>query len=301
MTFYDLNMNSKKLTATTAVERDTATATTSVGQIYKASNSSPANCATELRTEGGSQTSTGKVALFVNPDASQQLAGYYTYTATTPGLFLRSNIPDTVQSGTEYCVLTDNATPGANELPENKIYLRNTSTLANNTITLRSAFDLLSQESNLALGIDSFSLSVNNQSVLSIPTGSSSTSEMTCRRRIKFNTDSSTATTGILANSTILSSPTTGSTTLTAAQAFQTIINTPSAVGRIFVLPAPSSALIGYWWEVCNKSATAGNTITINSNAGVALATIPVTTAGGAGNVARIAIDSAGTGYFRVG
>ena len=296
MTYYDLNMNSKKLTATTAVERDTATATTSVGQTYKASNSSPANCATELRTEGGSQTSTGKVALFVNPDASQQLAGYYTYTATTPGLFLRSNIPDTVQSGTEYCVLTDNATPGANELPENKIYLRNTGTLATNTITLRSAFDVLGQESNLALGIDSFLLSVNNNSVLSIPTGTSTTSEMTCRRRIKFNTDGSVATTGILANSTI-NATTTGSTTLTTGQAFQTIINTPSAVGRIFVLPAPSASTIGYWWEVCNKSAS--QSITINSSGGVALATITATTAGGAGNVARIGIDSAGTGYFR--
>ena len=296
MTYYDLNMNSKKLTATTAVERDTAVAGTSVQQIYKASNSSPANCATELRMAGGSQTSTGTIDLFVNPDASQQLAGYYAYTATTPGLFLRSNIPDTPQSGTEYCVLTDNAIPGVNELPENKIYLRNTSTLANNTITLRSAFDLLGQETNLALGIDSFLLSVNNQSVLSIPTGSSSTSEMTCRRRIKFNTDSSVSQTGILANSTI-NATTTGSTTLTNADAFRTVINTPSAVGRIFVLPAPSATNIGYWWEVCNKSAS--QSITINSNAGVALATISATTAGGAGNVARIGIDSAGTSYFR--
>lgn len=296
MTYYDLNMNSKKLTATTGVERDTSVAGTSVQQIYKPTNSSSANCSTELRMASGSQTNTGTVDLFVNPDASQQLAGYYAYTATSPGLFLRSNIPDTPQTGTEYVVLTDNATPNANELPENKIYMRSSGTLANNTITLRSAFDIIGQESNLSLGIDSFLLSVNNQSVLSIPTGSSSTGELRCNRRIKFNTDSSVATTGILANSTI-NATTTGSTTLTTGQAFQTIINTPSAVGRIFVLPAPSASTIGYWWEVCNKSAS--QSITINSSGGVALATITATTAGGAGNVARIGIDSAGTGYFR--
>lgn len=293
MTFYDLNMNSKKLTATTAVERDSAVAGTSVQQTYKASNSSPANCATELRMAGGSQTTTGSVDLFVNPDPSQQLAGYYTYSATNPGLFLKSIFPDGANSTTEYCIFTDNAYPQYNELPENRISMRSSSSYANNFIQLRVAFDIVGSTSSLYLGYDQFALSILNNNVFNI---SSSSNDLFTYRNINFGTNTAGGQVGIIAKSTI-NATTTGSTTLTNADAFRTVINTPSAVGRIFVLPAPSATNIGYWWEVCNKSAS--QPITINSNAGVALATISATTAGGAGNVARIGIDSAGTSYFR--
>lgn len=293
MTYYDLNMNSKKLTATTAVERDTAVAGTSVQQVYKASNSSPANCATELRMAGGSQTTTGSVDLFVNPDASQQLAGYYTYQATNPGLFLKSIFPDGANSTTEYCIFTDNANPQYNELPENRISMRSSSSYANNFIQLRVAFDQVGTTSSLYLGYDQFALGINNNNVFNINNASN---DLFTYRNISFGTNTSGGQVGIIAKS-IINATTTGSTTLTNADAFRTVINTPSAVGRIFVLPAPSATNIGYWWEVCNKSAS--QSITINSNAGVALATISATTAGGAGNVARIGIDSAGTSYFR--
>ena len=102
---------------------------------------------------------------------------------------------------------------------------------------------------------------------------------------------------GVLARN-VTNATTTGSTTLSYSDCFRTIINTPSAAGRIFVLPAPGGGVnAGKWWEICNKSAA--QIITIQSSGGVTLATISATTAGGAGNVARIGINSAGTDYFR--
>ena len=103
---------------------------------------------------------------------------------------------------------------------------------------------------------------------------------------------------GLLAQN-VTNATTTGSTTLTSTDAFRTIINTPSASGRIFVLPAPNASLAGYWWEVCNMSSS--QLITIQSNAGVSLTTIQGASAGGVGGVARVAINNAGIGYFRSG
>jgi hypothetical protein len=292
MTYYDLNMNSKKLTATTGVERTTSVASSAVGQNYIASNSS-ATTSTELRTDSGSQATAPNASLICSTDANNVTSGYYAYSGRTPGLFLRNPII----YGTNYCVLSDNYDDGNNELTQNSVILyTDNSSYLSNYVELQSAFNNISSTSRLRLGFDRYQLVLQGVTVQDIVIGPSTSSFLNTYRNIKFNTDNAGGTTGILANSTINGVPT-GSTTLTNAQAFQTIINAPSAAGRIFVLPAPSAANIGYWWEVCNKSGSF--TITINSSAGSALATIPSSSGFAAGNVARVGIDSAGTGYFR--
>jgi hypothetical protein len=96
---------------------------------------------------------------------------------------------------------------------------------------------------------------------------------------------------------------TTGSTTLNTSQnAYRTTINTPSAVGRQFVLPAftiaPSSS--GVWYAICNKSTLYTIEVCFPTVA-TTIFTIPVSPTGGAGSVARFAVDSANTAYFRDG
>lgn len=288
MTYYDLNMNSKKLTATTGVERTTAVAGSAVGQNYIASNSG-ATTSTELRTDSGSQATAPNASLMCITDANNVLSGYYAYSGRAPGLFLRNP----TNFGTNYCVLTDNYDDGSNELTQNSVILyTDPGSYTSNYVELQSTFSLISSTSRLRLGFDRYQLVLGNVTVQDIVIGPPTTSFLNTYRNIKFNADNTGGKTGILANSTTVAN--TGTTTLTNAQAFQTFISAPSAPGRTFTLPAPSVATIGYWWEVCNKGSAS---IAILSSASATLNTLAGGT--GAGNVARIAIDDTGTGYFR--
>jgi len=92
---------------------------------------------------------------------------------------------------------------------------------------------------------------------------------------------------------------TSGTTTLTTADAFRTTINTPSASGRTFVLPATTSN-VGYWYGFCNKSTT--HTIGICfPDTLTTIFTIPVASNAGGGSFAKFAVNSNGTGYFTSG
>jgi hypothetical protein len=105
--------------------------------------------------------------------------------------------------------------------------------------------------------------------------------------------------TGLLEQS-VNNTTTTGTTTLTmAGDAFKTIINTPTAAGRIFVLGTPSSTYLGYWYAICNRSTA--NTIAVQYPAGTTIYTIPVSTnTTNGGSTARFAVGVSGTSYFRV-
>jgi hypothetical protein len=233
-------------------------------------------------------------------------------TTTAPRAVLQGSIeggyghptyPDITNSldlgGGNGATITINNGNSAYDLPENNIIMTYNSSYASNLIKLNVGFPYVgaNEGSFLTLGYDNFTLHTNGYPVFTIL---NSGNQLNMRRIINFGTGpASSTTTGILEKSTI-NATTTGSTTLTAnANAFTTIINTPSASGRIFVLPAPTSATIGYWYAFCNKSTA--NIITINSSAGVAQITIPAGTAGGAGGYGAVAVDSAGTAYCRVG
>jgi hypothetical protein len=97
----------------------------------------------------------------------------------------------------------------------------------------------------------------------------------------------------------VLNATTTGTTTLTITNAFATIINTPTAGTRIFVLPAPSAGSVGFWYAICNKSTAF--TIAVQYPALTTIATIPVaSSATNGGSVARFAVQVGGALYFRV-
>ena len=97
----------------------------------------------------------------------------------------------------------------------------------------------------------------------------------------------------------VINATTTGTTTLTSANAFATIINTPTAGTRVFVLPAPTAGTAGWWYAICNKSTAF--TIDIQYPASTTIATIPVApSATNGGSVARFAVVAGGASYFRV-
>jgi hypothetical protein len=102
---------------------------------------------------------------------------------------------------------------------------------------------------------------------------------------------------GIIEKSTI-NGTTTGTTILDASSAFQTIINTPSASGRKFILPAPTLATVGYWYGFCNKSTS--QTITVDASFNTFVYTVPVSFTSGSntGIVVKLAVDASGTSYF---
>ncbi len=180
-------------------------------------------------------------------------------------------------------------------LPENSITMSYNSSYANNYIRQRVAFDDIGNSSYQDVGYEFYTLNIALRDVFTI---TSASTKLNIYRITTFGAGGP-GTTGITQNSTI-NATTTGSTTLLATAAFTTIINTPSAVGRIFVLPATAAGTnIGYWYAFCNKSTS--NIITINSSAGVAQITIPAGLAGGAGGYGAVAVDSAGTAYFRCG
>ena len=221
------------------------------------------------------------------------LQQYVDYT-TSPAFGGCNNKLD--MNGNTLTITNGNAT---NNLPENSITMSYNSSYANNYIQLRVAFDSVTAESSyLTLGYDDFDLFVNGYMVFTIP---NTDNQLNMRRIINFGTGpgGTSGTTGILEKS-VVNAVTVGSTTLTAnANAFTTIINTPSGAGRVFVLPAASAGTIGYWYAFCNKSTT--QIITINNSIGVAQITIPAGLAGGAGGYGKVAVDSTGGAYFRCG
>jgi hypothetical protein len=92
---------------------------------------------------------------------------------------------------------------------------------------------------------------------------------------------------------------TTGTTNVSSASAFSTIINTPTAAGRIFVLPALGGLAGNIWFAFCNKSLT--QTIAIQSPAGTTIYTIPVSPAGGMGSYVKLAVLANASAYYRAG
>ena len=85
------------------------------------------------------------------------------------------------------------------------------------------------------------------------------------------------------------------------SDSFATIINTPSASGRIFVLGAINSGYVGYWVAICNRSTT--QTIAVQFPSGTTIHTIPVSTSANTtngGSTAKFAVSSTGNSYYRV-
>jgi hypothetical protein len=239
-------------------------------------------------TSGDDTTTAPRAVLQASIDGNY---GHPTYPNITNSLDL---------GGGNGATITINNGNSAYDLPENNIIMTYNSSYSNNVIKLNVGFPYVGalEGSFLTLGYDNFTLHTNGYPVFTIlNTGN----QLNMRRIINFGTGpgGTSGTTGILEKSSI-NATTTGSTTLTAnANAFTTIINTPSAAGRIFVLPAPTLLTAGYWYAFCNKSTS--NIITINSSAGVAQITIPAGLAGGAGGYGKVAVDSAGAGYFKCG
>jgi len=166
-------------------------------------------------------------------------------------------------------------------------------------IQLKSIDASTSAGSTLTLGQQTFNLIVNNQTAFSIASGF--TDPIVVRRNISTTTNTGLGNAvGMLENSIILATPTTGTTTLTVAtNAFSTLINTPTTSGRIIVLPTITLGTDGYWYGICNKSTL--QTIAVQYPAGTPIATIPVApSVTNGGSVARFAVVSGGTSYFRV-
>ena len=94
----------------------------------------------------------------------------------------------------------------------------------------------------------------------------------------------------------------TGTTNLSrTTDQFRTAINTPTASGRVFVLPVPVSPDDeGIWYGICNKSTSF--TIAVQYPAGTLIATIPVATnATHGGSFARFAVGNGSINYYRCG
>ena len=144
-------------------------------------------------------------------------------------------------------------------------------------------------ENNIQMFINSNPLATTN--IASFSTGTS-----TFYSPVQFNATNTPC--GVVEKSTI-NGTTTGTTGLSSTSSFLTTINTPSAPGRTFTLPNPSGLIAGQWFGFCNKSTA--NTIQVQYPAGTTIYTIPVSPTGGAGSVAKFAVDSALTAYFRCG
>ena len=179
----------------------------------------------------------------------------------------------------------------------NTIELYSDATVSSSYIELKTIDASTSVGSTLTLGQSSFSLSTTNQTALSIASGY--TDPIVFRRNISTTTNTGLgAPVGMLENS-VANATTTGTTTLATTDAFATIVNTPTAGTRIFVLPAPFVATVGYWYAVCNKSTAF--TIAVQQPLGTTIATIPVApSATNGGSVARFAVGTGGATYFRV-
>ena len=179
----------------------------------------------------------------------------------------------------------------------NTIELYSDATVSSSYIELKTIDASTSVGSTLTLGQSSFSLSTTNQTALSIASGY--TDPIVFRRNISTTTNTGLGQpVGMLENS-VANVVTSGTTTLSINDAFATIVNTPTAGTRIFVLPAPFVATVGYWYAVCNKSTAF--TIAVQQPLGTTIATIPVApSATNGGSVARFAVGTGGASYFRV-
>jgi hypothetical protein len=180
------------------------------------------------------------------------------------------------------------------DLPENNITLHQDGTYSNNYVRLRSAFAYNGIESFLTLGVDNFNLTINNQTAFTITNGAND--PVVYRRNISLTTFTSGGTPCGVLEKTLINTTTTGSTTLTIANAFQTTINTPTAINRIFILPAPTAGAIGYWYGFCNKAT--GFIITIQYPGGTTIGQL--SNFPSSGYAARFAVDTGGTTYSRI-
>jgi len=172
-----------------------------------------------------------------------------------------------------------------------------TITSTNSNLALSSSGNITTACSGFVVSAGDYSLTISNTIAESI--GSLPLDPITFRRNLAPTTFTSGNPCGLL-EKTALNAVTSGTTTFTIANAFQTTMNTPLAAGRIFVLPAPSAGSIGYWYGICNKSTA--QTITIQYPAATTIATIPVaSSATNGGTVARFAVDFNGTSYSRIG
>lgn len=197
-------------------------------------------------------------------------------------------------TGEELLIANGNSDSGLG-IAYNTIIMFSDSTPSSSFIQLQSIDAATSIGSSLILGLQSFNLIVTNQPAINI--GGSVTAPVIFQRNISTTTGLGGLPVGMLENS-VINLTTTGTTPLAISNAFSTIINTPTASGRIFVLQAPTAGTVGYWYAICNKSTA--NTIAVHFPAGTTIATIPVATAVGGGSVARFAVTTGGGSYFRV-
>jgi len=199
-------------------------------------------------------------------------------------------------AGNTLLIANGNSDP-ANAGAYNTITMYSDTVVNNSYIELKTIDTGTSAGATLTLGQDNFNLSITNQTAFSI--GQSFVAPIVVRRNI-----STTTTTGLgqavgLLENSVTNATTTGTTTLSFTDAFATIINSPTAPARIFVLPAPTAGTAGYWYAICNR-ATA-NTIAVQQPLGTTIATIPISPAlGNGGSVVRFAVNSTGASYFRV-
>jgi len=224
------------------------------------------------------------------------LQAYVDYTATPP---FSANIHSIDLGGVnneEIIIQNGNADALAN-LGLNLINLFQDGTPSNSYIGLYSSVPNTGIGSNMLLGTQQFSLTIANQTAITISTGA--TDPVVFRRNISTTTDTASSNpVGLLENS-VVNATTTGTTPLTITNAFATIINTPTNGTRIFVLPTPSAGSVGFWYAICNKSTA--NTIAVDYPSGTTIATIPVApSATNGGSVARFAVEAGGASYFRV-
>ena len=223
------------------------------------------------------------------------LQAYVDHTAT-PGYTPNINSIDLGGlNGEEITISNGNASA---LLGVNTITLFQDASVPNSFIELKSVDTNTGTTSLLILGVQQFTLSVASQVAITI--ANAATDPVVFRRNISTTTNTASSNpVGLLENS-ILNTTTTGTTTLTITNAFATIVNTPSAAGRIFVLPAPPAGTVGYWYAICNKSIA--NTIAVHYPALTTIATIPVApSATNGGSVAKFAVDTLGTTYSRIG
>ena len=205
--------------------------------------------------------------------------------------------------GSELLIANGNSDTGLG-LAYNTIKMFSDPTVSNSYIQLKSIDASTSSGSTLTLGqsttslLSSFNLSTTNQTVFSIAGGF--TDPIVVRRNISTTTNTGLGqAVGLLENS-VVNATTTGTTTLVFTDSFATIVNTPTAGTRIFVLPLPTASLVGYWYAICNKSTAF--TIAVQYPAGTLIATIPVApNATNGGSVARFAVAVGGASYFTSG
>ena len=198
-------------------------------------------------------------------------------------------------NGEELLIANGNSDSGLG-IAYNTLKLYSDPTPSSSFIELKTIDAGTSAGSSLTLGQNSFFLSVTNQTAITI--GQPFTDPVVFRRNISTTTNTGLGQpVGLLENS-VVNATTTGTTTLTINDAFATIINTPTAGTRIFILPASTAGTVGYWYAICNKSTAF--TIAVQVGA-TTIATIPVApSATNGGSVARFAVTAGGASYFRV-